>query len=345
MQLIRIFEESISCCDESQSSESPSSSLSYDSNVPVLWQAAWSPSGDSLAVCGSDRVIRIYRFSNDQLHLSDRLVKGHIRTIRSVQFDPSGHRLAAASFDGTVTIWSKGGPQGWRCTATLEGHENEVKALSWSPDQRWLATCGRDKTVWIWEVIGEDGEEEEQYECSAVLPDHLQDVKQVQWCPNGDKDPLLLSCSYDETVRLWTRDPVLDEWYCAASLTGHASTVWAVAWEPSGEAFASVSDDQCMVIWRRLADRFEPAQRLWNAHSRPIYSVSWTTQATTLSIIATCSGDRSLAVWTEDDSGEFGLAVRVEDAQEAEINCVSWHPKLPILAACSDDGRISLWKL
>lgn len=47
-----------------------------------------------------------------------------------------------------------------------------------------------------------------------------QDVKMVAWHPAGE---LLASCSYDDTVKLWTNDG--DEWVCSQTLTGHASTV------------------------------------------------------------------------------------------------------------------------
>lgn len=44
---------------------------------------------------------------------------------------------------------------------------------------------------------------------------------------------VLASCSYDDSVRIWQEDN--DDWYCAATLTGHTSTVWGIAFDPTGD--------------------------------------------------------------------------------------------------------------
>ena len=49
---------------------------------------------------------------------------------------------------------------------------------------------------------------------------------------------VLVSCSYDDTVKVWEDDG--GEWYCSATLTGHASTVWSAAFSPSGRRLGTV---------------------------------------------------------------------------------------------------------
>jgi len=44
---------------------------------------------------------------------------------------------------------------------------------------------------------------------------HRQDVKAVVWHPFED---LLVSASYDDTIRVWAED--VDDWICIAKLTG-----------------------------------------------------------------------------------------------------------------------------
>ena len=59
----------------------------------------------------------------------------------------------------------------------------------------------------------------------------------MQWHPTWEV-PLLVSCSYDNSVMLWTDDGDADDWRCAQTLGkesgGHSSTVWQVAFEPHG---------------------------------------------------------------------------------------------------------------
>lgn len=60
------------------------------------------------------------------------------------------------------------------------------------------------------------------------------------------------SGSYDETVRLWAED--LDDWFLVDTLDEHASTVWSIAVEGTGERLASAGDDRKLIIWRHVQD-------------------------------------------------------------------------------------------
>lgn len=136
----------------------------------------------------------------------------HQRTVRCVAFCPlsSSCALAAASFDGTVTIWEHNKNDTWECTTQLEGHENEVKCVTWNATGSLLATCGRDKTVWIWETYLDGslgGSMLNEVDNIAVLNGHEGDVKSIRFAPShgiwGDGDEILLSASYDDTIRVW----------------------------------------------------------------------------------------------------------------------------------------------
>lgn len=139
---------------------------------------------------------------------------------------------------------------------------------------------------------------------------------------------------------------------------------------------ASVGDDCCMVIWQRrfgpnrLPIKFEPVQRIWNAHRRPVYSVSWWRGEVEWDefdesehgwpgrmLIATTGADKAISIWTAPRTprtadveqrhvpyglGEFTLLYKLEPAHTTGINCVAWHPSRPLLASCDDIGCIKL---
>lgn len=186
-------------------------------------------------------------------------------------------------------MWAQSGSTNeWECVAVVEGHENEVKSCAWSPSGSLLATCGRDKSVWIWEVQpGHD------FECVAVLNGHTQDVKQVVWHPAEDA---LVSTSYDDSIKVWTEDPGGDDWSCAQTLTkeegGHTSTVWCASFEPEPSFEQGGPGGSGGTKRRRLA---------------------------------TCSDDRTIAIWRVDDSRQ---TLRLEI--DAKFPCGHDRPALSV---------------
>ena len=186
----------------------------------------------------------------------------------------------------------------------VEGHENEVKSCAWSPSGSLLATCGRDKSVWIWEV--QPGHD---FECVAVLNGHTQDVKQVAWHPAEDA---LVSVSYDDSIKVWTEDPGGDDWSCAQTLTkeegGHASTVWCASFEP------------------------EP--------SRHVRGPGGTDSRR----LATCSDDRTIAIWRVDDSRGLRLEIdaKFPCGHDRPALSVSWG-KCGLIAEGGGDDSVRLF--
>ena len=93
--------------------------------------------------------------------------------------------------------------------------------------------------MWIWESTPDN-----DFECVSVLHGHTQDVKNVRWHPH---EPMLLSCSYDNSIRVWAEDE--DDYICVQTLAEHSSTVWDVTFSPEGDYFASCSDDGDVRVW------------------------------------------------------------------------------------------------
>lgn len=115
---------------------------------------------------------------------------------------------------------------------------------------------------------------------------------------------ILASASYDDTIKLYQDDPS-DDWFCAATLTGHGSTVWGLAWEPKeGRYLASSSDDQTIRLWRRLPGKgdvkFECAAVI-EGHERSVYSISWAPAHEggqgDLGWLASTGGDGTVLIW------------------------------------------------
>lgn len=341
-------------------------------HTDIAWHVAWSPEGATLASCGADRVVRLWRRNagadDDSWRSAGELESIHDKTVRWVCWRADGKAMATASFDAQTCVYAAEGAS-MEVLAQLEGHDSEVKACAFSPSGAYLATCSRDKSIWIWEV-----DDESEFACAGVLHGHGGDVKSVAWHPRED---VLVSCAYDDTLKIWLE--LDDDWFCADTLKGHGGTVWDAAFAPCGSRIVSCSSDATLRIWARrpvsgaeaseaaglgpgaAAWRFDCLAVLSGWHAREIYSVDWRG-----AYIACCGADDAICIVEEraneaacmaGDSADaaagdgggaaaysYALVARLLHAHDGDANCVRWNPARPTeLASCGDDRTVRLW--
>jgi cytosolic iron-sulfur protein assembly protein CIAO1 len=113
--------------------------------------------------------------------------------------------------------------------------------------------------------------------------------------------------------------------------------VWQFDFSPCGNYIVSCSEDRSLIIWHEGKVLF----KITEAHERSIYSVSWSGE-----FIASAGADNQLKIFkVELESKSFALVKEI-DAHTEDINCVAFSPVDPnVLATCSDDMEIKLWKL
>jgi WD40 repeat protein len=75
----------------------------------------------------------------------------------------------------------------------LTGHTGSVITMAFNQDGSLLASAGEDQTIRIWET--------QKYTCSMVLHEHTNWVSGIAF--KSDASNLLVSGSYDGTIRLW----------------------------------------------------------------------------------------------------------------------------------------------
>ncbi|NXR11100.1 CORO7 protein, partial [Semnornis frantzii] len=143
---------------------------------------------------------------------------------------------SAVTLPGSLPQLSKPGRQPDAAVPTIQNGA-AVADLSWDPFDPWrLAVAGEDAKIQLWR-IPEGGLQETLREPEAVLRGHTEKIYSIRFHPMASD--LLVSSSYDMTVRIWD----LSTGQEALRLQGHIDQIFSLAWSPDGKKLATVSKD------------------------------------------------------------------------------------------------------
>lgn len=193
-------------------------------------QLAFSPDGRYLVTASSDHTARLWLVSESDLKLV-AVFADHDDDVEMAAFHPSDQLIATASRDHKVRVFNFRG----KLTATLVGHTADVISVTWSADGRELISSSDDGTVRVWHLAtaklkhvidmngvetdtlvvsgdgtihaGNDEGEVSIIRSSAItkVPAHDAGIKRLVL--DGGRG-LLVSMSYDRTLKLWKLDPL-----------------------------------------------------------------------------------------------------------------------------------------
>lgn len=140
--------------------------------------------------CSKDSTIRIWDVNAFQLV---RTLRGHKGAINSVQPAPPEsaypHHIASASGDKTVKIWDV---ESGECIKTFIGHRHGVACLYF--DGNTIISGSSDRTIHVFDLI------KSQW-VTTIYDAHEGLVRTLSL----NSDDILVSGSYDETIKLWKR--------------------------------------------------------------------------------------------------------------------------------------------
>ena len=130
-----------------------------------------------------------------------------------------------------------------------------------------------------------------------------------------------------------------------SSLESHASTVWSIAFDASGNRLASVGDDKCLKIWQRYraaaadaaadaddssllppqqdstpligskdAEPWKCVCTVSGCHDRAVFCVSW---CHLTGLLATAAGDNAIRVFRENEEAASTAAATPDGRKNA----------------------------
>ena len=157
------------------------------------------------------------------------------RFVQSVAVSADGARVACGAADGVVAVFDAASS---KFLHFLEGHAAPVRGLAFSPDGKTLYTACDDGHCHAYDVAHKS--------LLDALPGHKGWVLGVAAASDGLG---VATCGADATVKLWDvragRENV-----CAQTASAQTEAVWGVAFSPSRDVLASVSDDKSVAAFQ-----------------------------------------------------------------------------------------------
>lgn len=144
---------------------------------------------------------------------------------------------------------------------------------------------------------------------------------------------LLVSCSNDGTVRLWS----LETWTCLVVYKGHDGPVWNVRWSPFGHYFATCGRDKTVRVWGQDHISY---LRMMVGHDSSVNQVAWHPNGAYV-FSASDMADKTVRMW----SFVTGECVRVFSGHTDFISALECSPSGKILASADGGGSIILWDI
>ncbi|ESP04556.1 hypothetical protein LOTGIDRAFT_207505 [Lottia gigantea] len=275
----------------------------------------------------------------------------HEDMVHDAQLDYYGTKLATCSSDRSVKVFDvRNGQQ--TLISDLAGHEGPVWQLAWAHPMfgNTLASCGYDRKVIIWKE--NNGTWGKIYEYT----NHDSSVNSVAFAPH--EFGLLLACgSSDGTISIIssTGDGT---WDSKKINNAHSIGCNAVSWAPAVtpnslfdtgirqqpvKRIVSGGCDNLVKIWREEEGQWIEEQKL-DGHSDWVRDVAWAPSiGLPKSIIATCSQDCRVIIWTNDGSNTTWVSKVLQKFNDVVWH-VSWSITGNILAVSGGDNKVSLWK-
>lgn len=259
-------------------------------------------------------------------------------------------RLATCSTDRSVKIFDVRSRQ-QLLVADLREHEGPVWQLAWAHPMygSLLASCGYDKKVIIYkETNGTWGKiyEYDGFESS---------VNSVCWAPS-EYGLILAAASSDGSISILNCTGE-GKWEAKKIINAHAISCNSVSWAPAIQAdslqnqnpklpvkrFVSGGADHYVKIWREDNGQWVDDGKL-EMHNDWVRDVAWAPSiGLPRSIIASCSQDTCVYIWTNDGSSSTWTPKLLHKFGDVVWH-LSWSVSGNILAVSGGDNKVSLWK-
>lgn len=229
-----------------------------------------------------------------------------------MDFSADGKLVAVGTSESYIRVWSLDGKE----LPSMNAHEKDAKFNS----RKLIGHSGP-----VYDVSFSDS--------ASGPPQRLFGEEGHNNPPIDGRPKLLLSCSADGHVRLWS----LEAWACLCLYKSHDGPVFRSLWGPHGHYFVSGGYDKVARVW--MQDHASP-QRLLVGHDTTISALAWHPNGSYV-FSASDETDKSIRMW----SVATGQCVRVFSGHTDYISALECAPNGNILASADCAGNIFFWDI
>ncbi|KAI8588881.1 WD40-repeat-containing domain protein [Geranomyces variabilis] len=217
------------------------------------------------------------------------------------------------------------------CCYTFHNTYGTLQSLKLSPDASVVAGGFSDSFIRLWDVEAQktpSSEVSTSKHGSRRLVGHAGPVYATSFSAD---QRYLISCSEDQTARLWS----LDTYTNLVVYKGHNYPVWDVDFSPQGWYFATASHDKTARLWS--CDHIYPL-RMFVGHLSDVDAVKFHPNG---GYVLTGSTDRTSRLWDM----QRGECVRVFKGHTGAVQTLAFSPDGRTMASAGDDNAVMLWDI
>lgn len=301
----------------------PPSKIAAFQHPDEVWNAEFSPDGNSILTAGNDNFVRLWDTRTGAMRQTDEAQKGAWK----VAFYPDGKRFAVASSSNSNPVIKIYETASMRPILTLENHTKRVRAVDVSPDGKLIASGGMDGNIIIWNA--ETGAEIRRF--SFSVPDKNIEFYDVLFSANGDK----LAVSGFETFAIFDTATWRSRQLELKKIADKdlALISWKIRFSPLGKTIALATYTGEVIFLD--TETFE-ILRVLKIHQANIKSLDFSIDG---KFLATASWDRTVK-FTDVQTGEVLSELR---GHFAGVHDVVFSPDGKKMATAAADFYLSVW--
>ncbi len=215
-----------------------------------------SPDGKKLASGGCDRIVNVWDISGGAVNAKlEQSIENHADWVFAVAFSADDKYLVTGSRDKTAKVWDL---EHKESAVTFPDHQAPVYGVAIKPDGKTGFSAGDDNQVRAWNTQGDQAGKQ-----TRASGGHGKTITKMVEVP---KQPLLVTASADDTVRIWNED----NGSAVKTLSGHTDFVYALAVSADGTQIASGSFNGEVKVWKTADGSLVRAINAWPGAPAPV---------------------------------------------------------------------------